>query len=377
MRALASRIKVLAEKASKRVGEPIKIMNFCGTHEYTITYYGLRSLMPPQVELVAGPGCPVCVTPAWYIDAAVKLAIKGVRVYAYGDVFRLPGSTRGVGGARSLEEARAQGGDVRVVYSFRDALEEASRDGKESVFLAIGFETTVPSVASPLVRQAVPRNLRVLCAYRLTPPILSYVFKAHRENPIRGVIAPGHVSAIIGAGAWRFVAEEHGIPVVVAGFEPLDVMLAVAEILRQLSLGETRLFNEYSRVVSWEGNPRAKSVMNECFRIDDAWWRGIGLVPRSGLKLRTEYSEYDAELYYRDELKSITSRDELPVGCRCGEVVLGLARPVDCPFFMKRCTPENPYGPCMVSSEGSCSIWARFGGGGLAEELARSLGLLE
>ncbi len=352
-------IEKLAEKAAKAVGEPIKIMNFCGTHEYTITYYGLRSLMPKNIELIPGPGCPVCVTPAWVIDEAIRLCLDGVKVYVYGDLYKVPGSPSGVRGARSLEEARALGGNVEVTYSFLDAVKYSLRENVESVFIAVGFETTVPSTATLLYSNRVPKNLKLLVAYRLTPPIMSYVFRVHRNNPIRGVIAPGHVSTIIGAKSWSFVAEEYGIPIVVSGFEPIDVLLSIAEILKQLSQGEAKLVNEYSRVASWNGNLEAQRLMKECYEKCKADWRGIGVVENSGLRLREKYRFFDATLEYGVESRG---GEELPPGCRCSEVILGLKKPIECPLFMKKCTPSTPYGPCMVSSEGACSIWARYGG---------------
>ncbi len=373
---VAEKIREAARRAVERVGTPIKIMDFCGTHEYTITRYGLRSLLPPEVELVAGPGCPVCVTPAYYVDAVVKLALDGVRVYTYGDVYKLPGLGRY--GARSLAEARALGGDVVVVYSFLDSVKLARGSGGESVFVGVGFETTAPAVAGPLVEGLVPENLKVLSLHRLTPPVMRYVFEVHkREVPVRGVIAPGHVSSIIGARAWSFVAEEYGVPVVVAGFEPLDVMLAVLSILRMLGEGRARLVNEYSRVVTWEGNRRAQRLIEECFEVVDAAWRGLGFIPRSGLALRDKYRVYDAEWEYGIKLTREEWSYDLPPGCLCARVTLGLAKPTDCPFFMKKCTPLTPYGPCMVGSEGTCSIWARYGGRSLALDIARSLGLVD
>lgn len=376
-RKIVEKIHKLAPLAAKRVGQtPIKIMDFCGTHEYTITHYGIRSLMPPEVEIVAGPGCPVCITPAYYVDVAIKLSLEGIRVYTYGDAYKLPGSGRRGHDIRSLEEARAAGGDVVVVYSVLDAVRMARRDRKPSLFLAVGFETTAPATASPVVAGMVPENLKILNVHRLTPPIMRYTFATHRDNPIRGVIAPGHVSTIVGAKAWKFVVEEYGIPTVVAGFEPIDVLLAVLEILRQHIEGRPRLVNEYSRAVKWEGNKRAQKLIDECCEVVDAAWRGIGFVPKSGLAFRDKYRHVDA--FHEYGIKELTPEEwkyDLPPGCRCAEVTLGIAKPTDCPLFMKVCTPGTPYGPCMVSSEGACAVWARFGGGGLAEEIARSLGI--
>jgi hydrogenase expression/formation protein HypD len=377
-RKIVAKIHKLAPAAAKRVGqEPIKIMDFCGTHEYTITHFGLRSLMPPEVELVAGPGCPVCITPAYYVDVAIKLSLEGIRVYTYGDAYKLPGSGRRGKDIRSLEEARAAGGDVVVVYGILDAIKMAKQDGKESVFLAVGFETTAPATAAPVVRGAIPRNLTIINVHRLTPPIMRYTFETHKDNPIRGVIAPGHVSTIVGAKAWKFVVDEYGIPTVVTGFEPMDVLLAVMEILKQHVEGKPRLVNEYSRVVTWEGNRTAQRQIAECCEVVDAAWRGIGFVPKSGLAFRDKYKHVDA--FYQYGIKELTPEEwkyDLPPGCRCAEVTLGIAKPTDCPLFMKVCTPGTPYGPCMVSSEGTCAVWARFGGGGLAEEIAKSIGII-
>ncbi|BEP18450.1 hydrogenase formation protein HypD [Pyrofollis japonicus] len=377
-RKVVEKIHQLAPKAVARVGQsPIKIMDFCGTHEYTITHFGLRSLMPPDVELIAGPGCPVCITPAYYVDVAIKLSLEGIRVFTYGDAYKLPGSGRRGKDIRSLEEARAAGGNVVVVYSTLDAIRMAKKDGKESVFFAVGFETTAPSTAAPVVKGHVPSNMTIINVHRLTPPIMRYTFETHKDNPIRGVIAPGHVSTIVGAKAWRFVVDEFGIPTVVAGFEPLDVLLAVLEILRQHVEGKPRLVNEYTRVVTWEGNTTAQKQINECCEVVDAAWRGIGFVPKSGLAFREKYRHVDAlHQYGIKDLSPDEWRYDLPPGCRCAEVTLGLAKPTDCPHFMKTCTPGTPYGPCMVSSEGTCAVWARFGGGGLAEDIAKSLGII-
>jgi hydrogenase expression/formation protein HypD len=377
-RKVVEKIHQLAPKAVARVGQsPIKIMDFCGTHESTITHFGLRSLMPPDVELVAGPGCPVCITPAYYVDVAIRLSLEGIRVFTYGDAYKLPGSGRRGKDIRSLEEARAAGGNVVVVYGILDAIRIAKEDGKESVFFAVGFETTAPSTAAPVVKGHVPSNMTIINVHRLTPPIMRYTFETHKDNPIRGVIAPGHVSTIVGAKAWRFVVDEFGIPTVVTGFEPLDVLLAVLEILRQHVEGKPRLVNEYTRVVTWEGNTTAQRQINECCEVVDAAWRGIGFVPKSGLAFREKYRHVDA--FHQYGIKDLSPDEwkyDLPPGCRCAEVTLGLAKPTDCPHFMKTCTPGTPYGPCMVSSEGTCAVWARFGGGGLAEDIAKSLGII-
>ena len=366
-------IREYAEALRKGGSTPVKVMNFCGTHEWTAVRYGIRSLLPKEVELVAGPGCPVCVTPGAIIDYAVKLSIDGVRVYTFGDSFKAPStSTRS---PRSLAEARSLGADVRVVYSFYDAVVSAREDSRESIFLGIGFETTAPSYAIPLASGKVPRNLKLLSALRLTPPVMRYTVKLYRERgllPIRGIIAPGHVSAVIGAAAWEFLPKEFSLPTAVSGFEGVDLVVSIAVVLKMLAEGRPGLYLEYSRVVSWSGNLVAKKYIAEVFEEVDSAWRGIGYIPRSGLALKERYREFDA--YYEYGLKPpgpdgyvlTTARStldvDLPPGCRCGEVVLGIAKPTHCPMFMRTCTPERPYGPCMVSSEGTCFIWAKFGG---------------
>ncbi len=345
----------------------VKIMDFCGTHEWTITQYGIRSLMPKNVELVAGPGCPVCITPGYYVDVAIRLAIEGIRVFTFGDVYRLPGSSRDI--PKNLEEAKSEGADVRIVYSVSDAI-KLSKDGRESVFLAVGFETTAPATLGPICRGEVPRNMSFIVVHRLTPPITRYILENYPQSPVRGIIAPGHVSAIIGASEWEFVAKDYRISVVVSGFEPIDVLLSILEILRQIRDGRAELVNEYSRIVKWEGNLKAKEVMRSTCDVVDAGWRGIGFVPQSGLLLKRRYSDYDALTKYGiRELSEEAWEEDLPPGCKCAEVTLGMAKPTDCPLFKNVCTPERPYGPCMVSSEGTCLIWAKYGG----DELLRGL----
>ena len=354
-RRIVGAIRRMAERASSKVGEPIKIMNFCGTHEWTISYYGLRSLMPSSVELVAGPGCPVCVTPGSYVEQLAKLSTEGYTILTYGDAYRLPSLP--TSRYRSLEHARSLGGKVEVVYSFVEVLKIArERRSENFIFFAVGFETTIPSTSIPLYAGVVPGNLLILTAYRLTPPIMRYLVEKQGAESLHGVIAPGHVSAVLGSNAWRFLPEEFSIPTVVAGFEPVDVLLAVLEILRQLAEGKPRLVNEYTRVVKPEGNEAVKKFMWYTHRVVDAYWRGVGVVPRSGVELQEKFARWSAkeQLGLRDPKEF---EDVLP-GCLCGAVVMGRARPIDCPLFLRKCTPDRPYGPCMVSSEGTCRIWA-------------------
>lgn len=368
------------ERVSSKLGEErIKVMDFCGTHEWTIVHYGLRSLVPKGLELVAGPGCPVCVTPSRYVEAAIKLALEGVVVYTYGDTFKLP-VLNPVDGVSSLEEARARGAPVRVVVSIGDAARDAARHKRDAVFLGIGFETVAPGYAQALLSGSLPENLKVMSMVKLTPPAMLYSLEILREKPteppVMGVIAPGHVSTITGAKAWTPVVENFEIPVVVAGFEPIDVLAAIAEILRQLEAGEARVAIEYARAVTWQGDLKAQAAIHRAFETVHSAWRGIGFLPYSGLRLREQLSKYDAfRTFGIEEVKPDAWRKDTPPGCRCAEVILGKAKPSDCPLFMKKCTPGSPYGPCMVSVEGTCAIWARLGGAGLAEELAKELGL--
>jgi hydrogenase expression/formation protein HypD len=370
-------VRMIREYASALAAKgfgTVKLMNFCGTHEWTTVHFGIRSLMPSNVELVAGPGCPVCVTPSACVESAIKLALDGVTVYTFGDAYRLP-ALRPVGGARSLLEAKAAGGDVRVVYSFMDAIRDA-QSAREAVFLAIGFETTAPSYALPLSKGLAPSKLKLITALRLTPPAAKRAIAAALERglvPVKGIIAPGHVSTVTGAEPWDRLARELGLPAVVSGFEPVDLLASIAALLKMMLEQRVGVEVEYKRLVTWEGNVAAKKLIAEVFEVADASWRGLGVIPESGLELRGPYRVYNAREEYGLPLPGPES--DMPAGCRCADVILGLAKPTDCPLFMKACTPSKPYGPCMVSSEGTCAIWARFGGGGLADAVAEELGL--
>jgi len=352
-KAIAKKIHKLAKELKQTGLDEIKIMHVCGTHEHTITYYGIRYQLPEMINLIAGPGCPVCVVPAREIDEAIKLSEEDIEILTYGDMYKVPGTSK------SLAKAKTEGAKVGIVYGFLDAINIALKNpNNKYVFFAVGFETTAPTVASHVVEGTIPENLSLLVSYRITVPIVKYVF-ARKKHNLKGVIAPGHVSAITGSLAWKFIEEKHGIPVVVAGFEPLDVLYAIYKILESLKKGTPQLINEYSRVVKPEGNLIAKRYIAEAFDTVDGAWRGIGIIPESAWILKDKFRQLDARKVYDIEIpKSVDTRP----GCLCAEVVLGEAIPTDCPLFMTACTPENPYGPCMVSSEGTCSIWARYGG---------------
>ncbi len=348
---VAQKINYIASQLEKKGFDKIKIMHVCGTHEHTITYYGIRTLLPPNVEVIAGPGCPVCTVPAREIDEAIKLAKSGIKVFTYGDMYRVPGSYE------SLSQAKAKGADVTVVYSFLDAVNLAKKTNKDTVFFGVGFETTAPTAASFIVTNRVPKNLYILMSYRITVPAVEYILEA--DHDLNGIICPGHVSTIIGAGAWSFIAEKYGLPTVVAGFEPIDILLAVHEILNQLYTGKIRIVNEYRRVVKWEGNLTAKAYLEEAFYVADRDWRGIGIIPKSGWLLREKYEHLDARKRFGVHVEKGL---DIKGDCKCAEIILGRATPVDCPYFGKSCTPQHPIGPCMVSSEGTCSIWYKYGG---------------
>jgi len=365
---IINKINDLTDQIRRVYGEDhkIKIMNFCGTHEWTIVRYGIRSILPRMIELVAGPGCPVCVTPSYYIERLIEYSLEEkIVVYTFGDVYRLR-SVKPVKGAYSLSEAKALGADVRIVEGFADAVKDSLRHERESVFVGIGFETIAPGYARYILHNKIPNNMSFLSLVKLTPPAMFYSLEILQDKPtepvIAGVIAPGHVSTIIGAKSWRPVVEHFNIPVVVSGFEPIDVLISIFYILKLYLRGEARLLIEYERAVSWDGDLSAQSYIYKVFEVRDDVWRGIGYIPKSGLRLREEYDKIDfLKRHGIKDLSPETWATDLSPGCRCAEIVLGKALPRDCPLFMRKCTPEKPYGPCMVSIEGTCSIWARYG----------------
>ncbi|RLI30274.1 hydrogenase formation protein HypD [Candidatus Bathyarchaeota archaeon] len=332
----------------------VRFMHVCGTHQDTLVRFGLDELLRRvNVEVRQGPGCPVCVTTdREYVEAAV-LARKGVTLATFGDASRVP-----CGGGKSLLDLRAEGCDVRVVYSVEDALKLAER-GLETVFLAVGFETTAPSTAAVLLSNP-PENFTILNCHRYIPPAIEALLQMG-EVKLNGLIEPGHVSTIIGVKPYLPISRRFRIPQVIAGFEPLDLLMAVYMLCRQLAEGKAEVENEYTRSVRFEGNPKALEAMDRVFEACNVEWRGFPLIPSSGMKLRREYEKYDARLKYEDWL------EELPPyvspekeGCRCGEILRGVADPWDCPLFGKACTPRRPIGPCMVSIEGLCNIEYKY-----------------
>ena len=341
---LAEKIKTLAPTSVK-----VKFCHVCGTHEWTITHFGLRSLLPENVEVIAGPGCPVCIVPAAEIDEAVQLAKKGVVITCFGDVLRVPGSQA------SLLEAKAEGADVRVVYSVSDAIDMARAElTKEFSFFAVGFETTAPSTAVEVLSKP-PKNFSFLISHRLIPPAMELLLGVG-DLQIDGFVAPGHVSAIIGLKPYELFPKVYRMPTVVAGFEPIDMLVSIYMLLKQLKQGEARLENEYSRIVKPEGNLKALEMMNQAFEVTAGNWRGIGRLPDSALNLLEEFAEYDSRVKHGVRVEQ--GKDIL-LGCECHLVIIGKIKPNQCPMFMKACTPEKPVGACMVSSEGTCRVWAK------------------
>jgi hydrogenase expression/formation protein HypD len=332
-----------------------KFMEVCGGHTHTIYRHGIEQLLPDNVELVHGPGCPVCVIPMGRVDDAIHVAQQpGVVFTSFGDMMRVPG------GQRSLLEAKAAGADVRMVYSPMDALTIAEREpDREVVFFAVGFETTAPSTAVTLLRAraAGVTNFSVFCNHvTIVPPI-----RAILESPdlrLDGFIGPGHVSTVVGNHPYRFVPRDYGKPLVTAGFEPLDILQAVHMLLTQLAEGRCEVENQYTRVVRDEGNPRALAILREVFELRPHFeWRGLGFISQSALKLREEFAAFDAER--RFDLPGIRVAD--PKSCQCGEVLKGVIKPWECKVFGTACTPETPIGTCMVSSEGACAAYYNFG----------------
>jgi len=347
---LAGRIGELAAGRS----EPMTFMEVCGTHTMAIYQYGLRSLLPANVRLISGPGCPVCVTPNGYVDRAVAYCRQPDTIVAtFGDMVRVPGSSS------SLMEERARGGDVRIVYSPLDAVALAEKNpGKRVVFLGVGFETTAPTIAGSILAAAGKglRNYFVLTAHK-TIPLPMEVLSADPELSIDGYICPAHVSAIIGADAYRPLAEGQGVPCVITGFEPVDMMQGVEMLVRQVVEGRSAVEVQYRRVVKWEGNRKAREVLAQVFTPCDAEWRGIGMIPGSGLAINETYAHFDAE----KALPVVVEEPREHQGCRCGDILRGKVSPFDCPLFDAACTPESPVGACMVSSEGTCAAAYKYG----------------
>ena len=347
-------LKAIFEEA-KDIDGVVKFMDVCGTHEDTITRYGLRAMLPQNVQILAGPGCPVCITPVEDIVAMMEIAkvAKNIVITTFGDMYRIP-TPKG-----SFADFKAGGRDVRIVYSIYDAYKMALKEkDKMVVHFSPGFETTTAPTAGILeeVSSQDIKNFKIYSVHRLTPPAVEFLLAQGTE--IDGLITPGHVSAIIGVRGWEYLTENYGIPQVVSGFEPLDVLLSVYMLLKMYKNGEKEVKNEYTRVVKYKGNESAQRSIEKFFEVRDAKWRALGVIERSGLFLRKEYEEYEIRTYYPVEVPELP---DLERGCRCGEVLRGLILPTECPLFGRVCTPRNPVGPCMVSYEGTCQIFYKYG----------------
>ena len=351
------RIDAALGRITAAVTRPTQLMEVCGTHTMAIGRHGLRSLFPKHLRLLSGPGCPVCVTPGSDVDQAIDLARRpGTLVATFGDMLRVPGNRR-----ETLDAARAQGARVRIVYSALDAVELARGDaGTEVVLIGVGFETTSPTIAAAMLRAVSDgvRNFSVLPAFKLVPPAMAALCAA-KDVRIDGFLCPGHVSAIIGTRPYEAIARDARVPCAVAGFEALDILEGVVELVEQLRHGKHEVSNRYARVVHAEGNPTAQKLLAEVFEVTDAAWRGIGVIPRTGLGIRAEYEAFDARKRFG---LPPSSPDDLPEGCSCGQVMRGVIVPTECPLFARACTPATPIGPCMVSSEGACAAYHKYGG---------------
>ncbi|BEV70869.1 MULTISPECIES: hydrogenase formation protein HypD [unclassified Paludibacterium] len=346
--------------AEVRPGRSYRLMEFCGGHTHAISRYGLQDLLPPQVRMIHGPGCPVCVLPIGRIDSAIELAVQHqVILCTYADTLRVPAS-----GGMSLYKARARGADVRMVYSCDDALALAEQHpDRQVVFFAIGFETTTPPTAA-VIRKAAARgvqNFSVFCNHVLTPAAMVHIMQAQTEPDavaLDGFVGPAHVSTVIGYGAYQAFAERYHKPVVIAGFEPLDVMQAILMLVRQLNEGRAQIENQFTRAVSREGNLKAQGMVAEVFTLRDAFdWRGLGEVPASALRIRDELAAFDAERRFGIGDRQVPDHK----ACECAAILRGQKRPQDCKVFGTVCTPDHPIGACMVSSEGACAAHYTYG----------------
>jgi len=350
----AAAARGLVAAIERITSRPLNLMEVCGTHTVAIFRHGIRQLLPPPLSMLSGPGCPVCVTTNADIDKAIALAEQsGVTLATFGDMMKVPGSYQ------SLQQVKADGSDVRVVYSPRDAVCMARDNPRRPVvFLAVGFETTAPTIAAALLEAEALglKNFYLISVHKLIPPAMRALLAAG-EVRIDGFICPGHVSVIIGSQPYQFIPQQYGVPCVITGFEPLDVLQGIEMLLRQIADGRAEVEIQYRRGVRPEGNPLARELVSRVFETSDADWRGLGCIPGSGLKLRPEYRRFDAEEAFA--ISPPPAKEHK--GCLCGDILRGVKTPPECPLFAKACTPERPVGPCMVSSEGTCAGWYQYG----------------
>ena len=338
-------------KIVKEINKPLKFMHVCGTHEHTLSKYGLRPLLPKEIEILSGPGCPVCVCPAADIDKAIEIGKRDDTIITtFGDMIRVPATNL------SLAQLKAKGADVRIVYGPHDAIKIAKENpNKEVIFFAIGFETTAPLIGYE-IQSGPPSNFSVICAYKLIPAALELLI-SQSQLRIDGFISPGHVSTIIGLQPFKIFSDAYRVPNVIAGFEPNDVLLGILMLLRQIKNKKFETLNEYSRVVKPEGNKIAQEIIADVFQSISSPWRGIGRILDGGLAIRDKYEEFDADKKF--DIKIGKARD-IPPDCSCHLIMVGKLKPTQCKLFAEECTPLNPIGPCMVSMEGTCSIYYKY-----------------
>jgi hydrogenase expression/formation protein HypD len=342
----------LSEEIFKCSTRPVSLMEVCGGHTMSIQRFGLPALLPETIRLLSGPGCPVCVSSRKYIDQAIAYSrLPDVIICTYGDLIRVPGSSS------SLDMEKAHGADIRIVYSVMDSLDIARKNpDKKIVFLGIGFETTAPASAAAIMgayRQNI-FNFHLFSSHKVMPPAMAAL--VDEGVKIDGYIAPGHVSAITGVSIYRDISEKYHLGCVIAGFEPVDLMEAILMLVKQIESRDQKVEIQYRRAVRPEGNIKAREMMNEVFVLRDDWWRGLGVLPASGLGVRDKYAAFNAEIALDVEVEP--TRED--IGCICGEILKGLKNPKECKLFAKGCTPQNPAGPCMVSNEGACHAYYRY-----------------
>ena len=349
----------LITRIHKLSTRPVSLMEFCGGHTTAILKHGIRQLLPPNIEMLSGPGCPVCVTANADLDKAIALAnLPNVIITTFGDMIKVPGSYS------SLQKAKADGADIRIVYSTQDALDTAQNNPQKSViFIGIGFETTAPTIAASILEaeQKEIKNFYVLSLLKLCPPairlLLMMALVGLSEVKLDGIVCPGHVSAIIGSHPWEFIPRQYRIACVISGFEPLDILLSLVMLIDQIELGKSKVEIAYHRGVKPAGNRQALELMARVFEPTTATWRGFGKVPLGGLKFKKEYEHFNAESAF----PIISPPPREPKGCLCGDILRGAKRPPECQLFGQTCTPEHPIGPCMVSSEGACAAYFHYG----------------
>lgn len=351
---IKEKIKELTELIKRISKKELNLMEFCGTHTHEIFKYGIKQLLPENIHLLSGPGCPVCVTSQKDIDYLITLLEKeDFGVITFGDLVNVPGSNG------NLNKLRLKGKEVRIVYSPLESIKIAKENKeKKYILVGIGFETTAPNIAYTIIKTNEEKleNLFFLSLHKLTPPAMKAILDMG-EVRVDGIIGPGHVSTIIGRKGWLEVFEKKKIPFVITGFKPVEILYGLYKLIELIEKNEKEIFNAYKGSVKEDGNKKALELIDQVFEISDSEWRGLGLLKKSGLKIKEDFKKLDIKNYYTFDIET----KEIP-GCKCGEVLRGLIKPTDCPLFKKTCTPTNPIGPCMVSSEGACSIYFLYGG---------------